>query len=65
METKEELHSIIREQIEETGYVKKGKVLFIKTEEWVVVKTDSIGKDLFIKTDETIRNVYVNGELIK
>lgn len=45
---------------------KEGRfLLFFKTTWWEKVSEISLGNDIYIETERPIRNVYLNGDLLK
>ena len=50
-----------REEVGQTVRVYKRRVwFFFKVESEEVVKSDSIGNDIFVRTDRPIRDVFIN-----
>jgi hypothetical protein len=52
-------------EMNERWVEKKGYFMFFPVSKWVKVSEKHVGDDIYIETDKEIRNVYLNGELLK
>jgi hypothetical protein len=59
--------SIVRgtEEILNTYTKEEKRFLLFPVKYWQLINTEHIGNDIHIETDKNIRNVYLNGKLIK
>lgn len=53
-----EAHEMERTQVKRTGKF----LMFFDTEWWETVDVHRVGTDIHVKTDQTIRSVFVNDE---
>jgi len=54
----------IAEEVEQTHTKKSIKFLFFKMQRWELVNTKHVANDIHITTNQPIRDVYINGEIL-
>lgn len=60
------IHADGMSEVEETQIKRTRRILFVfPVSYWFTVGSNHIGDDVYIKTNKQIRNVYLNGKLLR